>query len=98
MRKTFNNKISVFVFIMFFTCVNVFSQTLYTFTVTNTSDNAMTPPAGSLRAAVNQANAIPGGSQAKIVFNISGPAPQTIQLNSPLPAITSGTITVDGAT
>jgi CSLREA domain-containing protein len=60
-----------------------------TFTVTHTSDSGP----GSLRAAVNDANATPGDD--RIEFGISGSGPHTIALTSPLPAI-SETVTIDG--
>jgi parallel beta-helix repeat protein len=51
--------------------------------VTNTTDSAI----GSLRDAINNANAAPDHND--IVFSIAGPGPWTIHLLSPLPAITS---------
>ncbi|NJK60359.1 MAG: hypothetical protein HC918_09125 [Oscillatoriales cyanobacterium SM2_1_8] len=61
-----------------------------TFTVTNTSDTGL----GSLRQAILDANA--GAGLDTIVFAI-GTGVQTINLTSPLPAIT-GTVTINGAT
>lgn len=51
--------------------------------VTNTSDAAI----GSLRDAINNANAAPDFND--ILFSIPGPGPWTIHLLSPLPVITS---------
>ena len=51
--------------------------------VTNTTDSAI----GSLRDAINNANAAPDHND--IVFSIPGPGPWTIHLLSPLPPITS---------
>jgi len=62
-----------------------------TFTVTNTSDSGP----GSLRAAVNDANAATGDD--RIEFDIAGSAPHTIALTSPLPAI-SETVVIDATT
>lgn len=59
--------------------------------VTNTSDSGP----GSLRQAILDANASPGGDQ--ITFNIPGPGPHTIQLASMLPAISSPVV-IDGYT
>jgi titin len=60
------------------------------FTVTNTSNSG----AGSLRDAITQANATPGADT--INFSI-GSGLQTINLTSPLPAITE-TVAINGAT
>ena len=51
--------------------------------------------AGSLRAAITQANAIPGPDV--ITFDIGGGGPQVINLASPLPIITD-TVSIDGNT
>ena len=59
-----------------------------TFTVTNTSDSGP----GSLRAAMNDANATAGDD--RIEFGISGSGPHTIALASPLPAV-GETVTID---
>ena len=59
------------------------------FTVTTTADSGP----GSLRQAILNANANPGTDE--ITFDLAGPAPQTIQLLSPLPAITDSA-TIDG--
>jgi hypothetical protein len=56
-----------------------------TFTVTNTLDDGS---AGSLRWAINQANAKPGKDVVTIDFDIPGPGPFTIAPLSPLPFIT----------
>jgi len=64
--------------------------TLATYTVTNTTD----ADPGSLRDAINQANANPGADD--IEFDI-GAGWQTISLNSALPTIT-GQVTIDGWT
>jgi uncharacterized repeat protein (TIGR01451 family) len=60
-----------------------------TFQVTNTADSG----AGSLRQAILDANGNAGVDT--INFNIAGPAPYTITLLSPLPAITES-ITING--
>ena len=62
-----------------------------TFTVSNTNDSGT----GSLRAAIDSANSSPGADA--IVFNISGTAPHTITLASPLPAISAdgGAVMID---
>ena len=62
-----------------------------TFTVTNTSDSGP----GSLRAAVNDANAATGDD--RIEFDITGSGPHTIALTSPLPAI-SDIVDIDATT
>jgi hypothetical protein len=68
------------------------------YVVTNTNDSG----AGSLRDAINQANANPG--QNEIVFNIPQAAPGfaenvwTIYPITALPAITSGSVKIDGST
>ena len=59
------------------------------FTVTNTNDNG----AGSLRQAILNANANPGVDE--ITFDIPGTGLPTIDLLSPLPAITDP-VTIDG--
>jgi uncharacterized repeat protein (TIGR01451 family) len=64
-----------------------FSATTYT--VTTTNDNG----AGSFRQAIQNVNS--GSSPGAIIFNISGPAPYSISLQSPLPAITNR-VTIDG--
>jgi titin len=61
------------------------------FTVTNTTDGGV----GSLRQGILFANTNPGPNT--IDFNISGSPPFTINLASPLPAI-SATMTIDGTT
>ncbi len=58
--------------------------------VTSTLDNGV---AGTLRYAIEQADAASGNSI--IDFNLPGTGPQTIDLSSPLPAITSP-VTIDG--
>jgi hypothetical protein len=62
------------------------------FTVTTTADDGP----GSLRQAIVNANA--SSDQHTITFSIPGPAPQTIQLLSPLPSITAQYLTIDGLT
>ncbi len=63
------------------------------FTVTTTSDSG----AGSLRAAVVSANAVPGPHT--IAFNIPGSGPHSIALATDLPTIViSGGLTIDGTT
>src|SRR5262249_50210034 len=64
---------------------------LTTFTVTNTNDSG----AGSLRAAIQSANASLGADA--IAFNIAGPAPYVINLLSPLPSVTDP-VQIDGTT
>jgi len=60
--------------------------------VTNTNDSGT----GSLRAAIDAANASP--SEDAITFNIPGAGPHTISLASDLPAITDDGISIDGTT
>ena len=67
-------------------------QLLSTFWVTNTNDD--TKP-NSLRWAVIQANS--AGASSTIGFNISGPGPISIRLNSPLPVLTNPVL-IDGTT
>ena len=62
-----------------------------TYTVTNTNDEGV----GSLRAAIDNANANPAADT--IAFNIEGEAPFVIQPVSVLPAITDA-VTIDAAT
>ena len=62
-----------------------------TFLVLNTGDS----DAGSLREAINSANANPGLDS--IAFDIPGPGPHTIQPLTRLPSITD-TLTIDGYT
>lgn len=64
---------------------------LSTWTVLNVNDSG----AGSLREAVDLANANPGSDT--IEFDIGGGGPQTIQLQSPLPTVTDAVV-VDGTT
>ena len=62
--------------------------------VTTLADNLSTPPAGSLRAALNTANA--SGSAASITFNIAGGG--TINLAGALPILRNPNgISIDGA-
>lgn len=70
-----------------------------TFTVTTTADSLFMQPdiPGSLRDAINMANASPGPDV--IVFNIPGAGVQTIVPNWPLPALTGmGGVLIDGFT
>ena len=66
--------------------------------VTNTTDNLTSPSVGSLRAAINLANATPGNDQ--ISFNLTGASPYTITLTGALPTIlnasSAGTLTITG--
>src|SRR5262245_13861297 len=62
-----------------------------TYTVTTTADSG----AGSLRKAIDDANANPGADS--IHFNIVGSGVHTIAPATPLPAIT-GQVTIDGYT
>jgi parallel beta-helix repeat protein len=59
------------------------------YTVTTTADGGP----GSLRQAIENANANPGS---RITFDIPGSGPQTIQVLSPLPQITAD-VTIDGS-
>ena len=68
-----------------------YSGTLATYTVTNTNDTG----AGSLRQAIQNANA--NGGADTIDFNIAGAGVKTINVMSALPAIT-GTVVIDGTT
>jgi parallel beta-helix repeat protein len=61
-----------------------------TYTVTNTNDSGV----GSLRWAINQANANPGADT--ITFNIPGAGVHTIAPLTALPALTGGGTTIDG--
>lgn len=64
-----------------------------TFTVTNTANAGP----GSLRDAIIQANAVPGNDI--IVFNIPGVGPQTINIQSQLPALVDPAgVLIDGLT
>src|SRR5256885_52595 len=63
---------------------------LSTYTVTTTADSG----AGSLRQAINDANASADPSNL-ITFNLAGGGMHTISVNSALPAVT-GTVTIDG--
>lgn len=65
--------------------------TAATFTVTSTADSG----SGTLRAAINDANANPGLDT--IEFNPSGSSPWQIFLNSPLPTITEA-VEIDATT
>lgn len=64
------------------------------FLVTTTNDSG----AGSLREAIQMANQRPGADT--IAFDLPGDAPYTIDLTSPLPAVTpeGGPLTIDGTT
>jgi len=66
--------------------------------VTNTGDKGE----GSLRAAIEAANALTELIPSRIVFNIPGAAPErgwfTIYPNTPLPAIVAADIEIDGGT
>jgi parallel beta-helix repeat protein len=65
-----------------------------TYTVTNPADNSVTAPVGSLREAINLANAACTGSDV-INFNFpNGPFVSTI--SQALPIITCGGLTIDG--
>ena len=61
--------------------------------VTSTAD---TNTSGTLRFAINHANAIPGDDN--ITFNIAGAGPHTINLLSDLPIITDDGVSIDGTT
>ncbi|MEZ6136871.1 MAG: PKD domain-containing protein [Pirellulaceae bacterium] len=69
---------------------------LATFTVLNTLDGTGPAPAGSLRWAIEQANATPGADT--IEFNIPGAGPHTIGLVDALPDILDSGTHIDGAT
>ncbi|HEX4645055.1 MAG TPA: right-handed parallel beta-helix repeat-containing protein, partial [Verrucomicrobiae bacterium] len=66
-----------------------FSATTYTVTTTNDSG------AGSFRQAIQNVNS--GTMPGAILFNIPGPGPFSITLQSPLPAVTNR-VTIDAAT
>jgi parallel beta-helix repeat protein len=68
-------------------------QLLSTFSVTNTDDSG----AGSLRQAILSSNASSVSGVNTISFDIGGGGPQTISLNSALPAITHAVV-IDGTT
>ncbi len=59
------------------------TQAAVTFVVTNTNDSG----AGSLRQAILDANASPGGDEVLITFAIPGPGPHTITPLTPLPTV-----------
>ena len=63
--------------------------------VTNTSDSLAAPAAGSLRSAINQANADSGFN--RIRFAINGGCPRIINLAGPLPDITD-LVSIEGYT
>ena len=65
-----------------------------TFTVTNTLDDGST---GSLRWAINSANADIGLGVDTIAFDIPGPGVHTIAVGSPLPAV-GRPVAIDGYT
>ena len=78
-----------------FTADAVIAEPVSRFIVTSTGD---TIAPGTLRYAITESNENPGTSIAspnQIAFQIPGSGPQTIELQSPLPAITSPAI-VDG--
>jgi hypothetical protein len=78
-----------------FTAVAVIAEPVSRFIVTSTAD---TMASGTLRDAITESNQNPGTSIAspnQIVFQISGSGAQTIELQSPLPAITAPVI-IDG--
>ncbi|MBI3852427.1 MAG: hypothetical protein HY298_19395 [Verrucomicrobia bacterium] len=79
-------------------CVGIgtvfFSIQASTLTVTNANDNNVSPPPGSLRQAILDANANPGSD---VVFNLPGAGPFTINLVAQLPSITE-TVRIDGTT
>ncbi len=66
-----------------------------TFTVTNTQDQVSNPPSGSLRWAIDQANANSGADT--INFNIGSGGKKSILLARELPKLTSP-VTIDGTT
>ena len=66
-------------------------ELLATLTVVSTADAGP----GTLRAAIDEANVLPGADD--IEFNIGGGGPQTISLAAPLPTITDA-VTIDGST
>ncbi len=78
-----------------FASLSTWLNPLNPFTVTTTADSGP----GSLRAAITAANASPNGSVPdRITFSLSGAAPQTILITSPLPTITDAVIVDGGAT
>ena len=72
-------------------CISVAATPLVaaTFIVNTTNDSG----AGSLRAAIDSSNTVPGTDS--IHFNIAGTSPHTIALLSALPTITDQ-VTIDG--
>ena len=70
-------------------------ELLSTFTVTNTSDSDQ--DTGSLRWAIEQANADTGSAPVLIDFGIPGTGPFTISPTTPLPTITHSVV-IDGYT
>src|SRR5450432_3620371 len=66
------------------------------FSATLTVSNVLDAGTGSLRQAILDANAMPGPHT--IVFAIPGTGVHTIAPASPLPAITSAGVTIDGYT
>ncbi|HEX7605537.1 MAG TPA: hypothetical protein VF348_02420, partial [Usitatibacter sp.] len=65
--------------------------TAATYTVTTNTDNLASPPAGSLRQAILQANAACTGGD---LINFNGPF--VLSISDALPIITCGGLTIDG--
>src|SRR5947207_972915 len=88
-RRSLQNLRRFCLFLILFGAVHNLSAA--TFLVTTTADTGL----GSLRNAIDIANATPGADM--IAFNIPGAGAQTITVNSNLPPI-SDRLTIDGTT
>src|SRR3954447_10860659 len=76
--------------------VSVAPASATTYTVTTTADDNLTPPAGSLREAINNANSNPGADIIDFAIPTVGML-QTIQPVAALPAIAEQVL-IDGTT
>jgi hypothetical protein len=95
MKTNLMKKLSCIGLLLLLCSVKQYAQTVYTVIYTGDAGAQSSPAPGTLRWAVNQANANTGESI--IDFNIPGPGPYTITLNSTLAVITK-TVTIDGTT